>query len=169
MLDVGRHLFSLRSFVSNRPESVSRFLSGRRIVVAGVSRSSQQPANVIFRRLRSCGYEVVPVNPNARELEGVDCYPDLASVPGTIDGIVVVTHPDASADIVRQAHSRGLTSIWFHRSFGTGSVSDDAVRLCADLGLVPIVGGCPMMYLQPVDIGHRCFRWWLDLRGRLPT
>lgn len=155
--------------MSNPPEAVTKFLSGHRIVVAGVSRSSQQPANAIFRKLRSCGYEVVPVNPNADELEGVDCYPDLGSVSGTIDGVIVATHPDASADVVRQAHGRGVASIWFHRSFGTGSVSDEAVRLCAEFGIEPIVGGCPLMYCQPVDVGHRCFRWWLNFRGRLPT
>jgi hypothetical protein len=77
--------------MSKIPESVARFLSGRRFVVAGVSRSPQQPANAVMRKLRSCGFEVVPVNPQAKELEGVVCYPDLASVPGPIDGVIIAT------------------------------------------------------------------------------
>jgi len=155
--------------VSNPPESVARFLSGRRFVVAGVSRSPQQSANAVFRKLRSCGFEAVPVNPNARELEGVPCYPDIASVPGTVDGVVIATHPSAAAEIVRQVHAQGIRQVWFHRSFGEGSVSDDAVVLCKDLGVDAIVGGCPLMYCQPIDIGHRCMRWWLALQGRVPT
>jgi len=31
------------------------------------------------------------------------------------------------------------------------------------------VGGCPMMYCGKVDVGHRCMRWILDLRGRIRT
>jgi hypothetical protein len=32
----------------------------------------------------------------------------------------------------------------------------------------PIVGGCPLMYCQPVDFAHRCFRWWLRWQHRVP-
>jgi predicted CoA-binding protein len=149
-------------------QPVAEFLRGKRFAVAGVSRSTNQPANAILRKLRDAGYEVVPLNPHATELEGATCYPDLQAVPGTIDGVMVVTHPDASADVVRQAIARGIRQIWFHRSFGDGSVSDAAVKECTDHGIQPIVGGCPLMYLQPVDFGHRCFRWWLGLRHRIP-
>jgi hypothetical protein len=24
------------------------------------------------------------------------------------------------------------------------------------------------MYCEPVDFGHRCMRWWLARRGRIP-
>lgn len=150
------------------PRSVSAFLKGKRFAVAGVSRSGTLPANAIFRKLRTSGYEVVPVNPNAETVEGERCYPDLASVPGNLDGVVVATHPSVSADIVRQACARGIEHIWFHRSFGGGSVSDAALAECAARGVTPIVGGCPLMYCQPVDPAHRCFRWWLRLRRRVP-
>lgn len=150
------------------PKSVARFLGGRRYVVAGVSRTSQQPANAIFRKLRSCGFEVVPVNPHAREAEGVPCYPDLESVPGVVDGVVIATHPDVAAAVVRSAHARGVDRVWFHRSFGGGSVSEEALSVCRELGMEPIVGGCPLMYVQPVDVVHRCMRWWLARRGRVP-
>lgn len=151
------------------PPSVAAFLAGRRIVVAGVSRSGRQPSNAIFRRLRAAGHEVIPVNPRASQVEGVTCHPDLASVPGTIDGLVVATPPAAAADLVRQAAARGVGRIWFHRSFGAGSVAEDALRACADAGIEPIVGGCPLMYCAPVDLAHRCFRWWLARRGRIPV
>jgi uncharacterized protein len=151
------------------PEPVARFLHGKRFAVAGVSRSPKQTANAIFRKLRASGFEVVPVNPNATELEGVACYPDLASIPGSLDGLMVAAHPDVAEDLVRQAHARGIRQVWFHRSFGPGSVSERAVQLCRELGIEPIVGGCPFMYCQPVDVPHRCFRLWLGLLHRLPA
>jgi len=126
------------------------------------------PANAIFRKLRASGFEVVPVNPHADELEGVPCYPDLAAVPGEIDGLVIATPPAAALDLVRQAGARGVRRVWFHRSFGEGSVAEEAVRECAGRGIEPIVGGCPLMYCDPVDFGHRCMRWWLNRKGTLP-
>lgn len=150
------------------PESIAQFLQGKRIAVAGVSRRGDSAANAVLKKLKKCGYEVLPLNPNASEVEGVPCYPDLAAVPGEIDGVVIGTHPSVSAAIVRQCKDRGVTRVWFHRSFGAGSVSDEAVRECESLGLDCIVGGCPLMFCHPVDFGHKCMRWWLQRRGRVP-
>jgi predicted CoA-binding protein len=155
--------------MSHVPPPIAAFLQSRRLVVAGVSRSGAQPANAIFRRLRDAGFDVVAVNPRASGLEGATCFPDLASVPGEVDGVMVVTPPAAAETVVRQAAARGIRKIWFHRSFGQGSVSEAALRACADLGIDPIVGGCPMMYIEPIDLPHRCFRWWLGNRGQVPA
>ncbi len=152
-----------------QPETVARFLRGKRFAVAGVSRTPAQAANAIYRKLRAAGFDVVPVNPNAKEVEGVECYPDISSVPGSIDGLLIASHPSVAADLVRQAHARDIDQVWFHRSFGTGSVSEEALRVCSELGIAPIVGGCPLMYCRPVDIPHRCIRWWLTLRHRVPA
>ncbi len=150
------------------PSTVADFLSGKRIVIAGVSRTGRAAANAIFRRLQQCGYEAIPVNPNATELEGARCYPDVSSVPGAVHGVVVATHPSVAASVVRDAATRGIRRIWFHRSFGNGSVSAEALDICREHGIEPIVGGCPLMYCQPVDPAHRFLRWWLHLWRRVP-
>ncbi|CAN5518460.1 hypothetical protein BH23ACI1_BH23ACI1_13800 [soil metagenome] len=154
--------------MARTPESVASFLRGTRIAVAGVSRTGQSAGNPVLQKLRRSGYDAIPVNPHAGEIDGVTCYPDLASVPGTLEGVVIATHPQVSAEIVRQAAQRGVNAVWFHRSFGQGSVSDDAVQECGRLGLTCIVGGCPLMYCEPVDFPHRCMRAVLRWRGRLP-
>ena len=150
------------------PTQVAEFLQGERIAVVGVSRGSDSAANAVYQKLRKCGYEAMPVNPNATQVEGVPCYPNLASIPGRLDGVVIATHPAVSVQIVQQAADRQVRSVWFHRSFGHGSVSDVAVQECAKLGIPCIVGGCPLMYCKPVDLGHRCIRAWLNWRGQLP-
>ena len=151
------------------PPSVAAFLSGKRLAVAGVSRSGQQPANAIFRKLRDSGFDAIPLNPHANQLEGTPCFRDLAAVPGVVDGLMVVTHPVVAESLVRQAAARGIQNVWFHRSFGEGSVSEAALRACAELGIRPIVGGCPLMYCEPVDVAHRCMRWWLGRQARIPV
>lgn len=150
------------------PKPVSEFLSGKRIAVSGVSRSGKLPANAIYRRLLASGYDAIPVNPAATSVEGVRCYPDLGSIPGRVDGVIVASHPDVSLQIVRQCADLGVKNVWFHRSFGSGSVSDAAVEECGRRGISCLVGGCPLMYCGPVDPFHRLMRWWLRLKHRVP-
>jgi len=150
------------------PDLIAEFLRGKRFAVAGVSRQPGQAANAVYRKLRNSGFEVFPVNPNPAEVEGTRCYPDLRSIPGALDGVLVATHPSVSVELVQQCSERGVGQVWLHRSFGQGSVSNEAVQECSKRSIKCIVGGCPLMYCEPVDFGHRCMRWWLRLQGRVP-
>jgi predicted CoA-binding protein len=136
--------------------------------VVGVSRNPKETANFILRKLRGAGYDAIPVNPATAEAEGTPCYPDVTAIPGAVDGVLVATHPAVSLQVARQSLDRGIRQIWFHRSFGDGSVSEEAVRECRARGVECLVGGCPLMYCAPVDFGHRCMRWWLRRGGRVP-
>ena len=82
--------------MSTLEAAAREFLAQKRIAVAGVSRQSGAAANVIYKKLRASGYEVFPINPNAEETEGDRCYPNLAAVPGGVDGVVIATPPRAA-------------------------------------------------------------------------
>lgn len=155
--------------MSKLPASVSDFLAGKRFAVTGVSRDPKQAANAVFRKLVKRGYEVFAVNPNAAEVEGAMALPDIRSLPDPIDGVVIASHPRTALDIVRQCAEKKIGRVWFHRSFGEGSVSEEAVAEGRKLGLTCIVGGCPLMYCAPVDGGHQCMRWILGFSGRVPA
>jgi predicted CoA-binding protein len=148
---------------------ISDFVAQKRIAVAGVSRQSNRPANAIYRRLRDFGCDAFATNPNAEQVEGDACHPNLKSVPAELDGVVIVTHPTEAEGVVRECVELGIPRVWIHRSFGQGSVSDAAVDACHANGISVIVGGCPLMYYQPIDIGHRCVRWILKLRNRISS
>ncbi|MFO7895109.1 MAG: CoA-binding protein [Longimicrobiales bacterium] len=150
-------------------EAAEEFLAQTRIAVAGVSRDEKQAANAIYRRLRDAGYRVSPVNPNAGEVEGDRCYPSVAAIPERPDGVLIATHPDAAVSVARDCVEAGVPRVWMHRSFGTGSVSEEATAVCRDAGIAVLDGGCPMMFLEPVDVAHKCFRWILGATGKLPT
>jgi predicted CoA-binding protein len=156
--------------MSTLEAKVADFLAQKRIAVAGVSRTKPSPANLIYKKLRGAGYQVFAVNPNAPTFEGDPCYSDLKSIPGGIDGVVIVTRPELTGEIVHQCVDAGVARVWMHQSFGKAatSVSDAAARLCNDHSISVIAGACPMMFCQPVDFGHKCMRWALRLTGGLP-
>jgi predicted CoA-binding protein len=151
---------------------VNDFLAQKRIAVAGVSRNtSHHPAgNLIYRRLKAAGHAVFPVNPHMQTFEGDRCYPDLRSIPGGVDGVVVVTRPEITRQIVHECGEAGVRRVWMHQSLGRGtSVSPDAVEYCHQHGITVIAGACPMMYDGQGDFGHVCMRWILRLTGGLPA
>ena len=117
------------------PPKVAEFLAGKRIAVTGVSRDRRHFANLIYRKLQTSGHEVFPVNPRASEVEGVRCYTDVGAIEEPLDGVLVASPPGASLALVRACAERGVSRIWFHRSFGAGSVSAEAVRECEARGI----------------------------------
>ena len=150
---------------------VHDFLAQKRIAVAGVSRDDRHhPAgNLIYHRLKRTGHDVVPVSPHLQTFEGDRCYPDLQSIPGGADAVVIITRPDTTERIVRDCSAAGIRRVWMHESLAKGSsVSPGAVEYCRQHDLSVIAGACPMMYGTGVDFGHRCMRWILGLTGRLP-
>src|SRR6188508_381891 len=150
---------------------VQDFLAQKRIAVAGVSRdkSDHPVGNLIYHRLKTTGHEVFAVNPHMQTYEGERCYPDLQSIPGGVDGVVIVTRPDITERIVRDCHDAGIHRVWIHQSLGKGSsVSADAVAYCRQHEISVIAGACPMMYGEGADLGHRCMRAILKVTGRLP-
>ena len=151
---------------------VHDFLSQKRIAIAGVSRDNghHPVGNLIYRRLKATGHEVFPVNPHMQTFEGDRCYADVQSIPGGVDGVVIITRPEITARIVRDCRDAGVRRIWMHQSIGKGSsVSPEAVDYCRQHGISVIAGACPMMYGDGVDFGHKCLHWMLKLSGRLPT
>jgi predicted CoA-binding protein len=154
--------------MSDLDRAAAEFLALKRVAVVGVSRSSDQAANLIYRTLRSGQRQVFAVNPNAETVEGDRCYPDVASIPGGVDGAVVVTTPEVACAVIDDCARAGVRRVWLHRGFGPGSVSQEAIDRCRRHGMLAIPGACPMMYCAPVDAGHKCMRFVLRLSGKLP-
>jgi len=151
---------------------VHDFLAQKRIAVAGVSRNNgHHPAgNLIYRRLKETGHDVFPVNPHMQTFEGDRCYPDVPSIPGGVDGVVIITRPEVTERIVHDCDQAGVRRVWMHQSLMNGSsVSPKAVDYCHQHEISVIAGACPMMYGDSVDIGHTCMRWILKVTGGLPT
>ena len=151
---------------------VKDFLAQKRIAVAGVSRNKRHHpvGNLIYDRLKKSGHQVFAVNPQMTTFEGERCYPDLQSIAGGVDGVVIITRPATTEKIVRDCNAAGVRRVWMHQSVGKStSVSAEAVEYCRQHDISVIAGACPMMYGEGVDVGHACMRWILKFTGGLPT
>jgi uncharacterized protein len=150
-------------------EAALEFLDHRRIAVTGVSRDPKgHGSNVVYDRLKATGYEVFPVNPNADTIEGDTCFPDLGSIPGGVDAVVIATAPAHAEATMREAADLGVTQVWMHRSVGGGSVSPTATTYGREHGITVIDGGCPLMYGPTSDTGHKVMCWMFTMAGKVP-
>lgn len=147
---------------------VDHFLAQKRVAVVGVRTSGGDvTANIIYKKFRKAGYEVFPVNPNASEFEGGTCYASVKDIPGGVDLAMLVTRPEITEQVVRECHEAGIRRVWMHRSFGNSS-SEAAVAYCIENEMAVLPGGCPMMFIKPVDVAHVCMRFIGKLSGWMP-
>jgi uncharacterized protein len=147
-------------------DAAEDFLQAHRIAVVGVSRKAEgHGANTVLKGLLTRGYDVLPVNRNADEVEGLTCYRSLAEIPGPIDAVVVATRPDEAESLVRECDRLGIRRVWLHRSIGGGSVSQAAVDYGRAHDLQVIPGWCPLMFGKDADRGHRVMRFVCRFSG----
>jgi predicted CoA-binding protein len=126
---------------------ISRFLSHGPHAVVGASRDRSKYGNKVLRVYQQRGRKVYPVNPNEVEVEGLQCYPNLASLPEPVHGVSIVTPPAVTEQIVEQAAAAHIKHVWIQ----PGAESDEALRRAEELGLEAIGAGPCVL----VTLGYR--------------
>ena len=150
-------------------DAAREVLDHRRIAVTGVSHQPKgHGSNAVYTWMRDHGYEVFAVNPHVDRVEGDLAYPTLQAIPGGVDAVVIGTAPEHAQETMEQALDAGVRSVWMHRSFGGGSVSDDATAWGRAHGLTVIDGGCPIMFHPDGDGFHHAMCHVLTWTGKVP-
>jgi uncharacterized protein len=150
-------------------EAASEFLAKKRIAVTGVSRNpGAHGSNAVYERLRQRGYDVFAVNPNAETIGGSPSYPDLRSIPGGVEAVVIGTRPERAEATMRECAELGVKHVWMHRGPGPGSVSRTATEYGRQQGITVIDGGCPCMFDPTADPFHKTMRFVFTLTGNVP-
>jgi len=144
--------------------AVMDFVSQRSLAVVGVSRKGNKFGNTAYRELKAKGYQLVPVHPQAETLEGDRCVKNLASLPASVGGVLVIVPPQQAEQVVQEAAAAGIKHVWLQQ----GAESQAAIRLAESKGMSVIAGECILMFAEPAGFGHRAHRWIKGLFGGLP-
>jgi predicted CoA-binding protein len=70
---------------------VQDFLGLYRIAMVGVSRYPKDFSRSLFREMCNRGYDVVPVNRVATEIDGRECFQCLQAIRPAVEGVLVMT------------------------------------------------------------------------------
>jgi predicted CoA-binding protein len=86
--------------------------NSKTIAVVGLSGDPDRISFRVTRYMQEQGYRIIPVNPMIEEVLGEKSYPDLRSVPESIDMVNIFRRSELVASVVDQAIEIGVKYIW---------------------------------------------------------
>ncbi|HPL16745.1 MAG TPA: acetate--CoA ligase family protein [Spirochaetota bacterium] len=92
-----------------RTGHLDNFFRPKSVAVLGASATPGKIGNIILDSLASApgGRTIFPVNPNAREILGMTCYPSLDALPAVPDLVIVIVDLAMLPDIIRAMAALG--------------------------------------------------------------
>ena len=123
-------------------ESIKAFLNKKNIfAVVGASRDPEKYGYQVYKDLKSAGYQVYPVNPNAQEILGDKCYPSLEELPVKPDVVDIVVPAKVTEQAVETCKKLGIMKVWMQ----PGSESEKAIKFCEENSINVVHGVCVMI------------------------
>ncbi len=147
---------------------IDDFLALRRFAMVGVSRSPKDFSRGLFRDLCARGYDVVPVNLFAEEIDDHETFQCLQVIRPAVEGALLMTSPNTTEQIVRDCADAGIHHVWMYRAGGQGAVSEEAVQFCRNSGIRVVEGHCPYMFLRGTAFPHRVHGFLMKLTRSYP-
>lgn len=149
-------------------QAIQDFLRQKRLAVIGVSQKPKDFSRALFHEFLERGYDAVPVNPAAQEIDGQRCFARMQEVSPAVDTVLLMTPPAVTDAVVRDCAAAGVKRVWMFRATGKGAVSDAAVAFCRSNGISVIPGECPFMFLSGGSWVHRVHGLIRRLGGAYP-
>ncbi|HWQ83517.1 MAG TPA: CoA-binding protein [Anaerolineales bacterium] len=113
----------------------------RTIAVVGLSASPERAGYYVPAYLQEAGYRIIPVNPNLTEVLGEKAYPDLLSVPETVDLVLIFQRSEKVLPFVEQAIAIGARAVWMQQ----GIINQAAAEAARQAGLLVVMDTCMMV------------------------
>lgn len=125
-------------------QQIEQFLAAPAFGVVGASTNRDKYGNKVLRCYQQNDRRVTPVHPKEKQVEGLDCVSSVADLPEEVQSISIITPPQITEKVVKQAATHGIKNIWMQE----GSESPVAVRYCEEQGLNVIAdGSCVLVVL----------------------
>ena len=109
---------------------VEDFFALGRIAMVGVSRDPKDFSRQLFREMCSRGYDMVPVNWVANEIDNRESFQCLQAVKPSVEGVLIMTPAHETIRVVRDCAEAEINRVWIYRAGGTGAVSEEALAFC---------------------------------------
>ncbi len=123
------------------------------MAVVGLSPKPERDSNRVASYLLEHGYNVVPVNPNFQQILGRETYPDLSSIPESVDVVDIFRKSDEVLPVVDEAIKIGAKVVWMQE----GVINEEAAARARDAGLLVVMDKCMRkQHMQLFRDGQSC-------------
>ena len=128
---------------SNQPDIADILKNTKTIAVVGLSDNPLRPSHMVSSYMQAEGYRIIPVNPNYRSILGEMSYPNLLTIPSSVqvDMVNIFRKVEAVPAIVEEAIQRRVQGIWMQE----GIVHRAAAEKAASAGLWVVMNRCLMV------------------------
>jgi predicted CoA-binding protein len=111
------------------------------IAVVGLSSRQHRPGYYVPAYLQAQGYQIIPVNPYLDEALGEKAYPNLSSIPDSVDLVLLFRRSEAVPPIVAEAIAIGADAVWMQ----SGIRNQAAADIARAAGLEVVMDRCMMV------------------------
>jgi len=147
--DTGKQLEDYLDTVALRERSANvaslrPVFAPRSVAVIGASRRRGTVGRSVLDNIRTGGYQgrLFAVNPNARQVSGIPCVPDVASLPETPDLALIAVPPPAVVDAAEACGARGVRGLVVFTAGLDTAVCADLLATCRRHGMRLIGPNC---------------------------
>jgi predicted CoA-binding protein len=84
------------------------------VAVVGASSDRNKFGNKALRAFQAEGHNVIPINPNEAEVEGMKSYPSVLDVPGPIDMATVYVQPHIAMQLLDEFEQKRIPEVWIN-------------------------------------------------------
>ncbi|HET6443839.1 MAG TPA: CoA-binding protein [candidate division Zixibacteria bacterium] len=123
-------------------ETIEHILSTTEtIAVVGLSSSRRRAGYYVPAYLQENGYRIIPVNPNLESALGEKAYPDLTSVPDSIDLVLIFRRSEHVRRPAELAVEVGSKAVWMQ----LGIYNEEAAEIALNAGLKVVMDACMLV------------------------
>jgi predicted CoA-binding protein len=119
------------------------------VAVVGCSANEERASYRVAKYLKEHGYKVIPVNPALKEVLGEVCYPDLTSIPESVEVVDIFRKSEDVPSIVEQAVKIGAKAVWMQE----GIVNDNAAGQARAANIMVVMDRCMLKEHQHLQSG----------------
>jgi len=146
--------------------TIQAFIDQKKVAIAGASNNKDNFGTSLLKELAKKDYELFPVNPRCKEIEGKPCVPSVKELPEDVENLILAVPSNLSEKIVDQCIGTAIKRIWMIRGVGKGAYSEKAHKICREQGIEVVYGFCPLMFYGD---GMHKFHFWLRKNfGKIP-
>ncbi len=105
---------------------IKKYFKSKNIAVVGASSNKNKYGYKVFKTLLNLGYNVYPINPKIKELEGVKVYKKISDIEENIDAVSFIIPPEQADSVLEEVNNKGIKIVWFQ----PGAESYKLIRYC---------------------------------------
>ncbi|MEM4565411.1 MAG: acetate--CoA ligase family protein [Archaeoglobaceae archaeon] len=142
------------------------------IALVGASAKKGSVGNVILKNLKKFGGKIYAINPNHTEIEGVECFPSVESLPEVVDLAIIATPARTVSEIVDECGRKGIKNVivisaGFRETGSEGAVLEEKVAEIARKHGIRLLGPNCLGVINPEINLNATFSEIMPRKGKI--